>query len=191
MITKQLNMGDTVWVAYATLGKESTVPCPVCFGQKAVTINLGDGSQVQVDCDYCGHGFRSPTGTEKVYAPEAGASIGRITGMELRGYTQEMEYRVDGSPRRADELFETKADALVVANALMAEALDREMQRRAARVEDAHRSMTWKIGYHRREAAKAASSLAYHEGEVRALKARRGGIEDEPEAPARRSTSDD
>ena len=54
-------IGQQMWMAIGQ-SEQVTKPCPVCNGDKAVTIILGTGEHVTVMCDGCGLGFEGPRG---------------------------------------------------------------------------------------------------------------------------------
>jgi len=60
------NVGDKVWhAAFKSIQVEK--PCIVCYGEKQVTVILGNGDRVVTPCDYCGKGFDGATGVMRVY----------------------------------------------------------------------------------------------------------------------------
>ena len=68
----EYKVGDKVW--YATFGnREVQVTCPVCYGNKVVIVVLGNGDNVEVECQFCQSGFNPPRGyiTEYQHLPEA------------------------------------------------------------------------------------------------------------------------
>ena len=55
-------VGEEVWWVGSGYRKE-TVICPECCGTKAITMILGNGETVSLDCAMCGPGYNRPTGT--------------------------------------------------------------------------------------------------------------------------------
>ena len=172
-------IGDQVW--YATYNKYDsvTVPCSVCYGKKKVTVILGNDDTVVVDCDYCGHGFEPPTGTEKIYRVATKAEMFTITGMEVNicGSKETVEYRMSlgyGTYKAAKEheLFDTEAEALIKAEELKVQDERDESEKQERIKKNVHRSFTWNVGYHMREAKRAKHDLEYHSQKALICKAR-------------------
>lgn len=77
-MTKVYKVGDWVW--YATYeSEEIKVPCPVCYGNKVVTVILGNGDEVAVECDYCGKGWQNALGYVTDYQRNPKAEQQQIT----------------------------------------------------------------------------------------------------------------
>ena len=165
--TKRFNVGDIMWVADAGSTKR-TRACRVCNGEKTVTLVLGSGEHVRLDCDFCSRGYESPSGIEQYYDYAAQPTPHRITGIEiviLNG--QEIVTYREGSENawqsfKAANCFATSDAALERCAELIVE--------RAAEIERQFRCKTngaktyaWNAGYHLREAASARKQVAYHE----------------------------
>ena len=63
------NVGDIVFYA-SNDSREERIPCPVCFGKLQVIVILGNGTEVLVDCGYCGKGYEGPKGYVTKYVRE-------------------------------------------------------------------------------------------------------------------------
>jgi hypothetical protein len=159
-------VGDVAYVARYHRTTEVTVPCPVCFGTKQVTLRLGNGDEVQLRCDYCRKGYDDPRGFVHEYQAVCKAErvvIEQVTTTETQ-FGQEREYRFNDRYIGDDGLlFATEAEALKRAEEL------RESDRIAyeTRAEyikkDTNKSYAWNAGYHMREAKKNRKQADYHE----------------------------
>jgi len=162
---KQYKVGDEVW--WARCGtREVRKPCPICFGDKKVTLTLGNGDEVVLPCDYCGHVLgEEPSGmiTEYEYLAEPEpATITRISS-EITIAGTEYEYFA-GCYRIEDEmLFDTELGAIMKC-AEVKEKLEKEQITRAEYIKaDKLKSYSWNAGYHLRNAKKDRKSAEYHE----------------------------
>lgn len=163
------NIGDQVWHATYT-SKPTQRPCPVCYGQKEVRLILGNGDEVLIPCDYCGHGMNDPTGyiTEYEYTPNAEPFlIGSVTLSK-----DSVEYRSGCNVLYPQDIFGTKEEALARAAAKgEQQRLDDETQ--AHRIKHNHyKTYAWNAGYHMRQVTDAKRRIAYHEKMARICKER-------------------
>lgn len=174
-----IKVGDHLWWARWERQAQHSRPCPVCYGKREVTLILGNGDTVTTPCDYCGKGFEGPRGVVKEYGPLAAAepvTISSVTATETADGT-EYEYRARSSecsswvPVAAD-LFRTEAEALVRAEE-KAEAERVRMEQSTAYLKhEAHKSISWHVGYHLREAKRHRREAEYHENMAKLCKAK-------------------
>jgi hypothetical protein len=166
-------MGDTVYVPTIKHVKKRE-PCPVCFGTKKVTLVLGNGTALELDCDYCASGFNPPTGEVVTTYYLAGEVEKRtIIGMDARGgyltyYTHCLKISDEGDPFLAQgsasacDVFSDPSDAMIRAQE-MADAEVEERERiKYHQKEKAHKSFSWHAGYHMREYKKALQEAEFH-----------------------------
>jgi hypothetical protein len=166
-VSKRFKVGDNVWVA--TLEKrERWVTCPVCAGNRTVTVILGSGEHVQQRCDYCGAGYTYPLGEVRedvVGEPFAKlVTIARVSA-EDDGSGEKVRYTTDQSfVYDHGDVFADDEAALARASEMAAEVAERR-----ARVEQPQkdgslrlRTYAWSIGYHRREAKDLRRRAAQH-----------------------------
>lgn len=168
----RFNIGDKVW----TVGTEhyaKRIPCPDCQGQKAVTVILGDGSQVSVDCG-CGHGYDGPRGYVEYSAMRQAAKQRTVTGMEIDG--AKVEYKLDGHSGggyyRLEEknLFATKEEAEARLVELLKDEEDAELRKLNWQKEDNRKTWAWNVNYHRRCLKEAQRNLDYHSRQLAVAK---------------------
>ncbi len=162
-------IGQRLWLPRAQ-PIQKTVPCPVCFGKREVTVILGDGEHVVVDCDGCGLGFQGPQGVVEVYDHGAKAIefvIGKVESFQDGewAFRSETNDYADASDLRA-----TEAEAIAVAEMKLTELMNHEMNRRRF-PKDNLKKLAWTIRYHRDCAAENERKAAYHREKTRALKA--------------------
>jgi len=166
-------VGDTVWHArcdFLPIKK----PCPVCFGERQVTLILGNGDHVALPCDYCHVGFNPPTGQVSEYEYVIEPKLVNITAVELKvtETTVKAEYRDRCFVYRDDTLFPTKEEAAVKGAELKA-ALEKEQETRADLIKkNVHKKFSWNAGYHLREAKRDRASAERHEKLAALCKAR-------------------
>lgn len=79
---KKYKIGDRVW--WARCGtREVAHDCPICFRKKRVILILGDDSEVEVECDFCGKGYEGPKGYILEYQWVATPEEVRIDGLNI------------------------------------------------------------------------------------------------------------
>ena len=167
-------VGDTAW--WAQNGTvEKTNPCPVCFGKLAVTVILGNGESIQTPCDYCGRGYEGPKGGEKECAWESRPVLFTITGIETQndGVKQTARYHAPAGYVIDDEdVFATEEEAAAKCKRNADEHNEQERQRREVIKEQAHKSFSWHVGYHRRCIKDLKRQLEWHEARAIACASR-------------------
>jgi hypothetical protein len=169
------NVGDKVWCVSSGT---KTVPklCPDCLGQKALTVILGDGTQVSIDCDCCEHGWQGSSGYIDSYEWTADILPAKVTGMEIDGSS--VRYKVDDR-WYVQDVFATQEQATLYAATLRAEYEKEEAERITAKVKR-NKNWAWCVTYHRRGIAAAKKNLAYHEAKLAVAKAKAKDKTDEP-----------
>jgi hypothetical protein len=164
MDEKLFNIGDVAWFA-RTGFQEIQEPCQVCFGNKSVTVILGNGDEVIVPCSCCASGYNAPSGLVTHYRIQPAAMAVTITGREIReGEKTEVTYHGSGGHfYYSHTLFESFAEALAASKELC----EKELHDRENRAEwikkDTTKSFAWNAGYHLREAQRLREQIAYHE----------------------------
>lgn len=168
-------VGDVVWVARAgTTQKER--PCRICAGDRRVTLLLGSGDRVELDCDYCQAGWATPTGVELYYGYDASATSYVVTAIETVSDAQgeHVTYRSgsDGgwTSFAAADCYPTHDDAIAHCAEKVAQH-EAEQEAQMARKEKGQRSYAWNAGYHLRNAEKARIEVLYHERKAVLMKA--------------------
>ena len=167
-MTKVYNVGDMVWVANFR-SEEIKVPCPVCYGNKHVVVVLGNGEKVEVECDYCGHGFEGPRGYVIEYQYLPSVEYISITGKEVKktqkGIEIEYNHLLSGeydhsySSMHLKDIFDTEEEAYQFAIE-KAEKYQSEQDNKIKYKNE--KSYTWNAGYHMREAKSKQHDAEYH-----------------------------
>ncbi len=169
---KEHNVGEVAW--WATCGSKSIREvCPICSGNRVVGVILGNGEQVQVDCDYCGKGYEIARGyVEDRYEWVSDAKQITIDGKEITegDKGRKVEYRYNNYHIDENRIFSTKEEAEACVVEMIAQHDREETEKIERRKEYANKSYAWHVGYHRRCAAKAKKDLEYHESKVVAMK---------------------
>lgn len=113
-------IGDEVWFAEWRNG-EDYITCPDCFGKKFLTVILGDGSQVTIDCAGCALGYEPPRGIVKIYTHGADARQVTITRVntELVNGNEVSRYSFYGGYEAEEaRLFDEKEDAVAASDVI-------------------------------------------------------------------------
>jgi hypothetical protein len=157
-------VGDEVWKASCYWGGEY-VPCPVCNGDKQVSVILGTGEVVETPCKCCKVGYSPPTGQVKCYKHIAEPKLHIITEVRItkRMIDTIVEYLADNSILYPDKIFGTKDEALE-----KCQELARSIE--LARIDDLRRKKSdgiehavYSIGYHKSEITSLKRKIADHE----------------------------
>lgn len=157
-------LGQQVYVAWSSSYAEHQEPCPICFGNRSVVLILGNGEQLPIECEMCGHGFEGPRGYIMAHGPASGVRRGTVTG--LSKHWDKWEIEVEGSHEDLANIFlsESEAEARRV---VLHETSDADAARRRFENErDKRKSLTWKAGYHRRCIKQAEHDIAYHQARL-------------------------
>ena len=162
-------IGDTPWYAQMKYG-EKTVLCPDCFGQRALTVIKGDGSQVSIDCVGCSRGYEPPTGYVSYGAHEPDVRRVTIQRIEINGdavqYGHSENYSCDETM-----LFDNKEDAEKRATELSAQYEQEEL----AKINQKHRhdrTWSWNAHYHRAQLKEALRQVEYHTAKLNVAKSK-------------------
>ena len=162
-------LGDTYWRPSGH-SDQVTIECPMCCGDKCVTVILGDGEKFNVDCEACGLGYAGPQGTITEYTRTPHAEpfvIHKIVSWRDGKWTVES---TDGCTLDFDLLYATEAGAVAKAVERATALEDDNMAR--LRKKKYGRVSSWKIQYHQRQIADFQKQIAWHERHIDAKKAR-------------------
>lgn len=170
------NIGDMIY-RVVTGQIESKERCPDCFGKLKLTVILGDGSQVVIDCQTCARGFEPPTGFITRYDYDAKVEHVRIDGMDVR--PDRVEYKVDmrggdgawsWSTVDEDKAFDTFAEAEVFAESERKRQATYQIESKEQR----NKSWAWHVTYHRdnirrheRDLERSRQQLGYAESKAK------------------------
>jgi len=161
-----LAIGQQVFAAVENSYRETFVTCTDCLGQRALTVILGDGSQVSIACQGCDHGgFRGSTGQMLVHGYEAHVQSGVITGIEVVG--ERLRYSMNG--RRTDDVFATAEEAQARVDEMRAGHEAEEAAKPAQKVKPS-KNWAWHVTYHRAEIKRQERSIEYHKAALAVAK---------------------
>jgi len=170
---RKYNVGDRVWYAYYE-HTQVQKPCPVCFGNKEVTLILGNGDKVLIPCDYCGHGFEPPRGFIIEYEYVAKAELFVITKIEseVDAVSENRRYYSGNHYSGIEDLFDTEEQALVrCAERIKQQELEETTN--AYHLKKNHlKSYAWNAGYHLTRAKYYREQAEYHDKKARLCKER-------------------
>lgn len=153
--------GATVYEARAWSYGDHEVPCPVCYGNLCVVIELGSGERITVECDACGLGYDGPRGV--VNEPCAGSEVCSLkTGglvFEGNGWWILNDYR---KLHWGVDVFATREEAEVRREILFADAEREAVNRGESIAAHKRKSLTWKVRYYRDCLRKAERDVAWY-----------------------------
>ena len=141
------------------------VPCPVCFGQLAVTVVLGDGEHVGVPCEACGIGYDGPRGYIEEWRYEAAARPFVIAGVESMRRDDWVVKNDDGWSINYANLFATEHEALASARAQVESLMERQCDTRRHKRQEVKRAL-WSVRYHREQIQDLNRKIAWHRSKV-------------------------
>jgi hypothetical protein len=164
------NIGQTVYIAWASAHHSQSGTCPVCFGQRSVTLILGDGERVQTPCRYCDHGVLGSTGEVSAYCAASGINERTVTGVQL-AHDGAWEIQTDGRYSSSEaNTFGTRASAEVRRQILFEEAEEDATKSYESRFRTHRGDHAWTIGYHRNQIKDLERQLEWHRDKVRTIK---------------------
>lgn len=157
-------IGQALW-APTTYPEQVQSACPVCFGQLAIVVVLGDGEQVGVTCEACGKGFQCPRGVieEWEFRPTAKPFV--IAGVKSMHSDRWFVVSEDGQESELGQLCETEAEAFAESQRRCAEQHEANMRSRQHK-RAATKEHGWSIQYHRKQIADLERQIAWHQSKV-------------------------
>lgn len=160
-------VGDTIYVVRGG-STGATRPCRVCNGDRCVTLILGNGDHVALDCEYCGIGREAPTGRETFYEWHAAAVPYSVTGIETISTPSGDTIRYRSGAENCYSVFDAKdcfpsAEAAAARCAELDAENEAEQERKMRAKEKQNKTYAWHAGYHLREAERSRKQAAYHE----------------------------
>ncbi len=160
-----------VWWLPSHAPNKITVPCPVCAGQRRVTLILGDGEHVSLHCDGCGIGFDGPRGVIEEYSYEPQVvpfPIASIVRFDSDSDRYRWTVRSDtGATADFSDLCMTESEAMAVASANALAQEERNMETRQRKKKNARGG--WTVRYHREQIKDLERQLAWHSDKVQTM----------------------
>lgn len=160
---KKYNVGDHVWLVHCGTCRVEEI-CPVCFGEKRVTLILGNRDLITLPCDYCSKGFDFPRGYIVEYRYVSTTEHVMITDVHVaQSINKEtIEYISDHGYLREEDIFDTEAEALVRCETKTLEMEHERITKSEYIKANTQKSFSWNAGYHLRAAKKSQESVDYH-----------------------------
>ena len=158
-MNNEFNIGDTVWFARCKSIKKH-IPCDACQGQKYLTVFMGDGSQVTIDCAGCQSGYDPPTGYVVFYESVADSVCTKIDRINITA--DGVEYITTEGYSGKDCMFATKEEADLKAAELGKEYEAERKHRLEHTKENDKRTWAWNASYHRRKIKENQKQVEYH-----------------------------
>ncbi len=167
------DIGDKVWYVETDSQPVSEV-CPECAGKLFLTVILGGGEQVNIDCETCTKGGfgTKPTGYVENRIWKARLIETTVEGMDVMPGRIEYKFNVRGSggcysckSREEADVFDSKEDGekrLVEAEAEM----QAEEVARLRRKEKPHQKWSWNVSYYRRQIRHLEKDLAFYRAKL-------------------------
>ena len=124
-------------------------PCPLCFGTKEVTLILGNGDEVILECTYCTKGFEAPTGCVTEYEYVATAEQRTITTINstITANGEEHEYMCGYARLNNEDVFDTEEEALAHSKYKEEEARKEQETKIEYLKAKASKGFSWNAGY--------------------------------------------
>ena len=169
-MTKNFQVGDYVWVAKFSSTKVK-VPCPICFGNKVVTLILGNDDTVILPCEICREGMNDSTGYVTEYQRTPHCEKVKITKKRTEEESNKtvIQYFSDCFIYYEKDIFETEQEAMEEAKRRQ-EIWKKEEDKRLKVKPD--KNYSWNAGYHLRAAKQAELDLEYHRSKAILCKAK-------------------
>ena len=167
------DIGQTFWLpGQAT--EQVMVECPICAGNKSVTVILGSGEHVTVNCDGCGLGYESASGVIKEYRHTPAAYQFVVAAVERYAPGEWYLRSTDGRNAYFSELRHTETSALAESAEKIAALEEQNMMYRAHKKKGLSK-LAWTIRYHREQIRDAERQLEWHSQRVTPLEAKQKG----------------
>jgi hypothetical protein len=173
MSRPKYDFDQKVWYA----GTKSTPiidPCPVCYGDKFVTVVLGNNEVYQVECGYCRRGYMEPSGTvQERYEYVADVHAIHIVGMDASiGEDDNRYYDGVGNVRRLyyeRDLYLTEEEALKAAQEKIELYTKSEYEKLWGK-ERADKSYSWHVGHYMNELRKSNRDIEFYQKKIQLFK---------------------
>lgn len=160
-------IGDTYYLPICR-PEQIEVLCPTCYGKKMVTLILGNGEMIDVQCQGCGLGHESPRGviTEYSHTPKVEefviASIESMHGG--RWYVRSTTH----STTAFEELCTLYNTAMEVSQAHVVKQREQNMRNSEARTKHQRENETWTVAYHEKCMKDLERKMEWHRGKISA-----------------------
>lgn len=165
------SIGETVYWVESHIHHGKSIPCPMCFGKRFVTIILGDESRTESECGMCSHGLDRATGQAKTWEASATIYSGIITGLSTR---EGMKYEVGYKSVYQHECFNSELEAIPTRDKKLKEAEAQRDQWFKDSFVNCKKSQLWSAGYHRSCIKDAERKIEWHQARLGMINDRAG-----------------
>ena len=161
------SVGDEVYWVESSSNYSKSVPCPMCFGKRFVTIILGNEESERIECGYCQKGYDRASGIATVWKPDAVVHKKEISGVSTKnGIRYELGYR----SIEEHEIFTNEDDANIEREKRYKLEVERSDRWFKDNFVNAKKNQVWSTGYHRRCIKDAKKTISWHEARLCMIK---------------------
>lgn len=164
-IMKKYNIDDVVWYAFVG-NRQVQKTCDICYGKLKVNLILGNGTIVELPCNYCGTSYESPRGYITTYEFVAEPKQVKISNINIEQTktSEKITYYTDyGTIVNNNYIFDTKEEAEIRCNEIIKQEEIDEFAKTEHLKFNNNKSFSWNAGYHLKEVKKHKQQLEYHE----------------------------
>jgi hypothetical protein len=145
--------------------RQTTITCPICDGKLYITIILGSGEQLQVECDGCDTGLNRPKGTLTEWNQDPATEFFEIASITSFHNGSWGVMSSSGSTCDFSNLETFEVDALRIATEQSKEVYERNMAIRLHRKRETKKA-GWSIQYHRQCIKDAERTIQWHQSKI-------------------------
>lgn len=167
---KEYKIGDKVWWAHCGT-REVQHACPICFGKKKVTLILGDDSEVECECDFCGKGYQHAIGYVIEHDWVAEPKQITIDGISIDHYGDKrtIRYSYLNYCLYDEDVFDTEEEAKIQCDKKTTEHNENVRKNLYSRAQSSHKSYSWSVGYSKREIKEAQRRIEWHQAKIKEI----------------------
>ncbi len=163
----KFELGSDVWYITLQVTKYSET-CPDCMGQKYLTVILGDGSKITIDCGRCSRhpALLTPTGQVDRHKRSLETRSSKVIKIELTGGREKSSILYatgdkDSLLMKEEDLFLTQEEASAKMKEISKIPLSENMEQIRYEVREAQRDISWRVNYLREEIERTQKNLVY------------------------------
>lgn len=145
--------------------RQTTITCPICAGKLCITVILGSGEQLLVECDACGTGLSRPNGKLTEWNQDPATELFEIASITSFHNGNWGVKSTSGSTCDFSDLETFEVDALRVATKRSEEVCERNMGVRLHRKKETKKA-GWSIQYHRKCIKDAERTIEWHQSKI-------------------------
>ncbi len=165
MITVPFTIGRTYWLPTTNPTRVQKV-CEVCYGHLTVTVTLGNGEHVAVECNNCSLGMDPPSGYTWEYAYQVGAEEFTIQGINSMYNDEWYVQSTTGKTAYFKDLVDDEALALHISQETITKEEECNHRRTNAIRSSMVKKFPWSIGYHEKLIHEAERKIEWNRSKV-------------------------